>query len=132
MKSRILILALVLTTSVVGLAKADGSWLRKVPQADRERENPYAGKADAVAVGANLFQSNCSKCHGENAEGKGTRPTLKSQRIKNATDGEIAWLLKNGNSFRGMPGWGALPDQERWKIVSYIRSLNTENPEGKR
>jgi mono/diheme cytochrome c family protein len=123
-KSRIVVLTILFATSVVCLAKADGSWLKKVPQADRARVNPYAGQPEAAAAGANLFHNNCARCHGDNAQGKGSRPSLKSDRIKNATDGEIAWLLKNGNTYKGMPTWGALPQQERWQLVAFIRSLN--------
>jgi mono/diheme cytochrome c family protein len=125
------ILAMLIAMCVVCFAAADGSWLKRVPRADRERVNAFAGKPDAVAAGENLFHENCAKCHGEDAEGKGKRPSLKSERIKNATDGEIAWLLKNGNVFKGMPIWGGLPEQERWQIVAYIRSLNTQAAEGR-
>jgi mono/diheme cytochrome c family protein len=124
MKGRICLCASLLFTSIVCLAAANGSWLKSVPQADRERVNPYAGSEDAAAAGANLFRNNCAKCHGENAQGKGSRPSLTSARIKSATDGEIAWLLKNGNAFKGMPGWGGLPQQERWQIITYLRTLN--------
>jgi mono/diheme cytochrome c family protein len=124
MKARMVGLTALLGVSMMCFAVADGSWLKKVPQADRERANPYTGKQDAVAAGENLFRNNCAKCHGVNAEGKGSRPSLKSDRLKNATDGEIAWLLKNGNAYKGMPGWGGLPEQKRWQIVIYLRSLN--------
>jgi mono/diheme cytochrome c family protein len=106
------------------LATADGSWLGKVPQADRARTNPYGSDPGAVAAGRNLFSNNCAKCHGENAEGKAKRPSLKSKRIQTATDGELAWLIKNGEAFKGMPGWGALPELQRWQIIAYLRSLN--------
>lgn len=121
--------SVLLGVSVLCFAKADGSWLKKVPQADRERNDPYAENPDAIAAGKNLFASNCAKCHGDQAEGKGSRPALRSEQIRNATDGEIAWLLKNGNVFKGMPRWAGLPEQERWQIVAYIRSLNTQ-PQG--
>ena len=124
MKGRVVMLTLLMATSMVCFALADGSWLKKVPQSDRARVNPYAGKPEAVEAGANLFRNNCAKCHGAEAEGKGSRPSLKSDRLKAASDGEIAWLLKNGNAYKGMPGWGGLPEQERWQIVAYLRSLN--------
>ena len=131
MKEWILVLAALIASSMLCFAKADGSWLKKVPQADRNRVNPFAGNRDAAAAGANLFHNNCAKCHGENAEGKGSRPSLRSERVKNASDGELAWLLKNGNVFKGMPRWGGLPEQERWQIIAYIRSLNeTPSAEG--
>jgi mono/diheme cytochrome c family protein len=109
---------------------ANGAWLKKVPQADKARVNPYAGNPDAVAAGKDLFEENCAQCHGKEAEGKGSRPSLKSDRIRNATDGELAWLLKNGNLYKGMPIWGSLPEQQRWQIIAYVRSLQSESGEG--
>jgi mono/diheme cytochrome c family protein len=127
---RMVFMAALLATSMVCLGMADGSWLKKVGRADRDRVNPYAANPDAIAIGANLFNNNCAKCHGEKGVGKGSRPSLQSERIKNATDGELAWLLKNGNIYKGMPGWGGLQEQQRWQIVSYIRSLNSEGKVG--
>jgi len=124
MKPRVGLVAALICTSVFCFAAADGSWLKKVPQADRERANPYAGKPDAAAAGENLFRNNCTKCHGASAEGKGSRPSLRSDRVAAATDGEIAWIIKNGQMFKGMPSWGGLPEPARWQIVAYIRSLN--------
>jgi mono/diheme cytochrome c family protein len=131
MKVRMLTVTVLLAISAVCFAKANGAWLKKVPEADHARVNPYAGQPDAAAAGWNLFLANCAHCHGENAQGKGSRPSLRSERIRNATDGDLAWLLKNGDVFKGMPRWAGLPEQERWQIVAYIRSLNTPTPEGR-
>src|SRR6202021_2585550 len=49
--------------SAACFAKADGAWLARVPQADHERVNPYAGQPEAIAAGRNLFLNNCAKCH---------------------------------------------------------------------
>jgi mono/diheme cytochrome c family protein len=124
MKGRLFLVTPLLAASMICFAAANGAWLKNVPQADHERTNPYAGQADAVAAGANLFKSNCAKCHGADGGGKGSRPSLKSERIKDATDGDLAWILKNGVPFKGMPGWGGLPEQKRWQLVTYVRSLN--------
>jgi len=121
--------AALLAASAICFAKADGAWMKKVPQSDRARANPYAGRADAIAAGRNLFLNNCAECHGENAQGKGGRPNLTSARLRIATDGEVAWLIKNGNLYKGMPSWGGLPEQERWQIVAYLRSLNPQGTE---
>jgi mono/diheme cytochrome c family protein len=124
MKRRIILAVAFVAASAVCFATADGSWLKKVPQADRERVSPFASKPDAAAAGENLFRNNCAKCHGANAEGKGSRPSLRSDQLANATDGEIAWIIKNGQMYKGMPSWGGLPEPERWQIVTYLRSLN--------
>lgn len=130
MKGRNWILAFLLTTSALCFAKATHDWLKNVPQADRNRVNPYAGKPEAVAAGAILFHDNCAQCHGNDADGKFSHPSLRSEEVQNATDGELAWLLKNGDVYRGMPRWSGLPEQERWQIIAYVRSLGTSTVVG--
>lgn len=125
MKGRNWILAILLATSALCFAKATKDWLKSVPQADRSRVNPYAGNSKAVAAGAILFRNNCAQCHGDDADGKFSRPSLRSEEVRNATDGDLAWLLKNGDVYRGMPRWSGLPEQERWQIIAYLRSLGS-------
>lgn len=127
MRVRGFVLAGLLAVSTAGLAKNYGAWLKKVPAADRARVNPYTGNPKAIAAGANLFHENCAKCHGDDAEGKGSRPSLRSQEVQNATDGELAWILKNGDVYKGMPRWSGLPEQERWQIIAYLRTLTPES-----
>jgi mono/diheme cytochrome c family protein len=110
---------------VVGLAAADGSWLQHVSEADRQKANPYAGQADAIAAGGKVFADRCVKCHGSDALGRRNKPSLRSDRVQHATDGEIFWLLKNGNVSRGMPRWSGIPEPTRWQIVAYVKSLGT-------
>jgi mono/diheme cytochrome c family protein len=128
MTRRILAFLALTTLTVACFAKANGTWLEKVSPADHQRVNPYASHPDAVAAGRNLYATNCAKCHGASAEGKGSRPALRSERIRTASDGDLAWILKNGQVFKGMPSWAGLPEPERWQLVTYIRSLNTEGP----
>jgi ubiquinol-cytochrome c reductase cytochrome c subunit len=131
MKRMKILVGAFLMAPVMSVAAANGSWLKAVPQADRVRVNSYSGSGDAAA-GGNLFRNNCAKCHGATADGRGSRPSLKSDRVRQATDGELAWLIKNGEAFKGMPGWGALPEPERWQIITYLRSLNAPVDGGKR
>jgi mono/diheme cytochrome c family protein len=108
------------------LAEADGSWLRKVPAADRVRVNPLANDPDAAAAGEKLYRRNCASCHGGDARGRGSRPSLHSDRVREATDGELKWLLTNGNLAHGMPSWSRLPEAQRWQIVRYLRTLSVD------
>jgi mono/diheme cytochrome c family protein len=117
-----------LSISTAALMGADGAWLRKVPQADRRRVNPYAGNPEAIAAGKLLFQENCAKCHGSDAEGRRGRPSLHSERVATATDGELAWLLRNGSLGKGMPSWSSLPEPERWQLIAFLRSLPRDGP----
>jgi mono/diheme cytochrome c family protein len=115
--------------AVVLMAAADGSWMSKVSESDRQRVNPYAGNAEAVAGGSRLFADHCAKCHGSDALGKKTRPSLRTDRIQHAKDGELFWVLKNGVIAHGMPSWSAIPEPSRWQIIAYVKSLgvNEEN-----
>jgi mono/diheme cytochrome c family protein len=102
---------------------ADGSWLTHVPDADRVRSNPYAGQAEAIGAGKKVFEDHCAKCHGDDALGRRKKPSLRSARVQSAKDGEIFWLLRNGNLKKGMPTWAALPEPTRWQIIAYVKSL---------
>ncbi len=107
------------------MGAADGSWLRRVPAADKARVNPLSDQKAAAEAGFHVYEEECAKCHGREAQGKGNRPALISERMKSTTDGDLAWLLRNGNSRKGMPSWSVMPDAERWQLVAYLRSLNT-------
>ncbi len=112
---------LLAVTSVFG---ADGSWLKKVPAGDHDKTGPYQGQPDAIAAGRRTFLDRCSHCHGENAEGTRKRPPLKSERVqKQASPGDLHWLLVNGNMRKGMPSWAKLPDQQLWQVIAYVKSL---------
>jgi mono/diheme cytochrome c family protein len=116
-------LSFILGASLLFAAAGDGLWMTKVPERDRVRQNPFDTDANAVAAGAKLFRQNCSSCHGNEATGLKNRPNLRSDRIRVATPGELEWLLKNGSMKNGMPSWSRLPEQQRWQIVSYLKSL---------
>lgn len=117
-------LVFVLAAAVACLG-ADGSWLKHVPEADRNRANPFASQPEAIAAGGRVFEDHCAKCHGEDGLGRGKRPSLRSDRVQQASDGEIFWLLRNGNLPKGMPTWAALPEPMRWQIIAYIKSLGS-------
>jgi len=124
MKRRFPLILLLLLSAATVLAAAGADWLSQVPARDRQKTNPFAGRPDAVQAGRLLFVDHCAQCHGKNAEGTTHRPSLRSQRIQSeASEGEVHWLLVNGNIRRGMPSWSKLPDPQLWQLVSYLRSL---------
>ena len=123
MRRRVLCAAGILLMCGAAMAAVDGAWLGKVPDADRGKANPFAGQPDAVAAGQRVFLDKCAKCHGQDALGKGKKPTLRSERVQHATDGEIFWLLRNGYLKKGMPSWSALPEPMRWQVIAYVKSL---------
>ena len=124
-KTSVLAVTFLLFSATLLLAASigDGAWKSKVPEKERMRENPYDSQANAIAAGAKLFRQNCSSCHGGDASGTEKKPNLHSDRIRSSTPGELEWLLKNGSMKNGMPSWSRLPEQQRWQIVSYLKSL---------
>jgi len=114
----------VLLIAALAFGVADGSWMRHVPAKDHERKNPFAGQADAVSAGRLVYEDHCSKCHGENAQGTKKRPSLRSERVQQeATEGDLHWLLVNGNMGRGMPSWSKLGDPQIWQVIAYVKTL---------
>jgi mono/diheme cytochrome c family protein len=105
---------------------ADTGWMKHVSEADRVRTNPYANQANAIAGGSRLFTDHCAKCHGDDALGRGKRPSLRTKEVQQAADGEIFSLLKNGYLSKGMPSWSSLPEPSRWQIIAYVKSLGEQ------
>jgi mono/diheme cytochrome c family protein len=118
------LLAVLGAATLLFASAGDGLWMTHVPEKARTRQNPYDIEANAVAAGAKLFRQNCSNCHGSEATGQENRPSLHSERVRLATPGELERLLKNGSMKNGMPSWSKLPEQQRWQIVSYLKSLH--------
>ena len=136
MRSRLLITALLLIASlafaIVGAAGEreratdDRGVLLVIAQAPaktRDWKNPYEGNSDALLAGKKLYLQHCADCHGQNARGMRNAISLRTPQVQNATPGELVWFLRNGNLFHGMPAWSGLPEQRRWQIVTYLKSL---------
>lgn len=123
----VIAICFLLSATLLLAAAGDGLWMTKVPEKDRSRPNPFEGNQSAQAAGAKLFKQNCSSCHGDNAQGKDHHPSLLSERVSTATPGELQWLLTNGSMKNGMPSWSRLPEQQRWQIVSYLKTLQPSN-----
>ncbi len=116
-----------LLSAAASFAVVDHSWADHVPDADRKRVNPYAGQAEAIAAGSKMFSDHCAKCHGPDALGNRKKPSLRTNEVQSASDGEIFWLLKNGFLKRGMPTWSSIPEPSRWQLVTYIKSLGVSS-----
>jgi len=43
--------------------------------------------------------------------------------MQDSPDGQLFWIVKNGSPGTGMMSFAALPDDEVWQVIRYIRSL---------
>ena len=115
---------LIALSAAIAVAAASSSRWERVPAKDHARANPLTGNAEAPMAGALVYREHCQQCHKANAQGDGhRRPTLRSQRIRSASDGDIEWFLRQGDLGRGMPSWSSLPAAQRWQLIAYLRSI---------
>ncbi len=122
------LLAAPLAVALAGGTAGTEDW--KAPEAERARANPVAPLPAVLQKGRALYQKHCLSCHGEKGKGDGAaapfnpeKPSdlTEPERQQALTDGEILWKIGHG---RGpMPSWRHLPENDRWALVRYIRSL---------
>ena len=94
--------------------------------------NPRANDQRAVFAGREAYTGSCAQCHGATGDGHGvfglaTYPPatdLRAEDTQEKTDAQLFWIIKNGLSFTGMPGFGGqYNDQAIWALVDYVRAL---------
>lgn len=99
--------------------------------------NPFAGDAAAITAGQTIYNTNCMTCHG--SQGQGDGPTAIAlnpkpanladrQMMDTLSDGYLFWRVSEGGAMApfnsGMPSWkAALSEEQRWQVISYLRSL---------
>ncbi len=101
-------------------------------------KNPFAGdfSEDTLKVGIKYFNTNCAICHGEQGQGGeklpvGEKmalkpPSLMSGKIRGWSDGQIYHVITMGQGVMG-PYASHIPQQYRWQVVNYVRTLQKEN-----
>lgn len=93
------------------------------------------GSEADVERGRQIFQANCTACHGANADGKGAAAAALTPPPRDFTDPKARWtlgrepvdiyrVLTEGSPGTAMVGFSAnLSVQDRWALVHYIGSL---------
>jgi mono/diheme cytochrome c family protein len=95
----------------------------------------YKGKTlpanvDASA-GENLFQTDCTACHGEHGHGDGPAspslnpPPANLVKLSQASaDDFLFWKISTGVDGTAMPAWkGVLTDEQIWQVIAFFRTL---------
>lgn len=110
-----------------GSAWAQAKW--EAPAAEAAKKNPVARDAKSTEQGKKVSVVNCASCHGAAGKGDGAAAAAlnpkpadwTSKAVQDQSDGTLFWKISNGRG--GMPPWKHLPENDRWALVNYIRSL---------
>jgi len=118
------------TTAFVGLlpppvGRAAPLTFHHAPRSAASLENPYSGQASAAQAGGKLYAAHCAACHGRSAEGTGNIPALAHGPVQSVPDGEVFWFITKGSRSGAMPSWASLPQQQRWQLVTYLKTLGS-------
>jgi mono/diheme cytochrome c family protein len=114
---------------------------RKTPQAPNnifKQANPLKATAENISAGEKLYTKEakplaCVQCHGVKGKGdgkmaKGMTPKPRDfschAMMKDISDGQLFWIIKNGSKGTGMMGFKSLKDEQIWQVVSYIRKFS--------
>lgn len=111
-----------LLTAPVGRADPPPSF-HQAPLSAASLDNPYRGQLSAAQAGGELYAAHCAACHGPSAEGTGNIPALAHARVQSVPDGEVFWFITRGSRSGAMPSWAALPEEQRWQLVTYLKTL---------
>ena len=86
--------------------------------------NPFAHDPAAVTAGLKVFNSTCTACHGEGGTG-GRGPALNTGRfVHGAGDYDLFQTIRSGVPGTQMPSFAALPADDIWRAVTYIKNLS--------
>jgi len=102
-----------------------------IPAQAAKQANPVKSSPESLARARKWWNLDCAMCHGKGGDGRGdTAADMKLKiadftdptSLKNRTDGEIVYIIKNGD--QDMPPEGdRIKVQENWDLVNYVRSL---------
>jgi mono/diheme cytochrome c family protein len=102
----------------------------KIPPEEVARANPVKPTAESLAKARKTYAIDCAMCHGEKGDGKGDLASdmknvtdfTNPDSLKDSTDGELAYIIKNGKGDMPPEGPRGTSD-DFWNLVNYIRAF---------
>ena len=146
MKITVIIISIAIWVSGVSLAFADKPDKAQCPQnrttADAPEKysglkNPLEAAEKRMKKGEVLYMDTaqpmqCLHCHGARGDGTGelglqadppARNFTCAETMKNISDGQMFWAIKNGIEGTAMPAYPDLADWQIWVLVHYARQF---------
>ncbi|MBN1450419.1 MAG: c-type cytochrome [Anaerolineales bacterium] len=94
-------------------------------------DTPIPTTEESIALGAELYSTNCSRCHGPEGQGKPIAPSLNVKSfLAETTDQAIQQIVTLGVPGTAMPAWGdRMTEAEIQAIVGFLRQWEATAPE---
>ncbi len=105
----------------------------------RATGNPVPSSPEVLAEAKALYTEHCAHCHGDQGDGQGGEAQMytpppadftNARRLQNIRDGELFYKITEGR--KPMPSFKRLlSDEQRWKLVRYVRTFAAKPAESK-
>jgi mono/diheme cytochrome c family protein len=103
----------------------------KIPPEAAAKQNPVKPTPESHAHAKKLYGYDCAMCHGKDGDGKGDMASdiknvtdfTKPDALKNRSDGELFYIIRNGKGPDMPPEGDRAKDEDVWQLVNYIRSF---------
>ena len=130
MKKYFGVLFFIIIIARIGLIAQTLPMVWVVPEELNDKVCPFQFTTETVKNGENIFQKNCKSCHGDPGKKNWAKIVPPpgdpaSADFQKQSDGEMFFRVTTGKT--PMPKFGnILSDEERWQVISYIRSFNPD------
>jgi mono/diheme cytochrome c family protein len=92
--------------------------------------NPVPVSSASIARGQELYQQNCTMCHGLGGRGDGPlartlnpRPADLRVHVSQHSEGQLWLWISDGVPGSAMPAFrGTFSDEDRWNLVNFLES----------
>jgi mono/diheme cytochrome c family protein len=94
-------------------------------------DQPVTVTAESLALGGDLYATNCARCHGPEGQGTQRAPALNVKSVLTGTnDAALQQIISLGVPGTAMPAWGdRLVENEIQALVGFIRSWEPNAPD---
>jgi mono/diheme cytochrome c family protein len=124
--------------AVATTTQSQGTPVPTPPSQYAGKTNPMAGDQSAADAGKQIFETNCTSCHGADAKGDGPAAASLSPKPADLADLEsgfsdsyMFWRISEGGAMppfnSQMPTWkSTLSEDQIWQVITYLRTFSKQ------
>ena len=127
---KIFVFTMILILGVAIIANAQKAKPWEVPAKFKTMKNAVKSDDASIKVGKDLYNKNCSSCHGKTGLGDGPKAKgldtfpgdFSKADFQSLADGDLFYKIKTGRD--EMPKYeGKIDDESIWSMVNYMKTL---------